>query len=114
MKTIVAGLASLVLGVSLSGSALAQEQFVPPPPQAELVPAQPAITLAAGVYPYPAGQWVYDGYGRTWSVSPWAWGPRRYGAWGGHSWRAPVWRGGRAAYPHYFGRGGYGHYGHRR
>jgi hypothetical protein len=73
-----------------------------PPPQAHWV------------YSYPTGQWVFtstygwiwvpagtateavDGtpyvylytpsYGWTWYVSPWGWGPYRYGVWVRHPW----------------------------
>ncbi len=143
MKTMLAGLKSLVLLVTLSGSALAQEEIAP-----EAQPMQPgpgpsvAPASAPGVYTYPTGRWIYTadnrwvwipagatsvaiggaphvylyapGHGWAWRVSPWGWGGYRYGAWVGHPWRSQGWRGGRGAYPHAVGRGGWGHYGHRR
>jgi hypothetical protein len=107
-----------------------QEQPVQtaPPPQAGV----------QTIYNYPTGSWVYaadrgwvwvpvgtdtnvvDGvpyaylytpaYGWTWYVSPWGWGPYRYGAWVGHPWRPVGWRGGWVAHPRVVTRIGAPHY----
>jgi hypothetical protein len=102
MKTILAGLGSLVLALSLSHSALAQEQ-VAPPEQA------PQVVVAGVPYVY-----VFTpGLGWGWSAPAWGRGGYAYRGWAGHPWRGPAWRG-RVAYPHAVGRGGYHYYGHRR
>jgi hypothetical protein len=95
------------------------------------------------VVTYPTGQWVYmsehgwvwvpndaasvdvdgvpytylytAGFGWTWYISPWGWGPYVYGAWAWHPWRPMGWRGGWVAHPHvaeHLGHGMGG--GHRR
>jgi hypothetical protein len=87
-----------------------------PPPSA----TPPGQAPPSGwVYSYPEGQWVYaanrgwiwvpagsattdvDGvpyaylyvpaYGWTWYVSPWGWGPYRYGGWVAHPWLPVGW-----------------------
>jgi len=130
---------------------------VQPAPQVEAPAPAPAV------YSYSTGQWVYGAdrvpiwvpagavsvavggvpyahlytpaYGWAWSISPWGWGPYRYGSWGhyagwgrygGWGWgrgsgRATNWHYGRGGYPRAFGhggyhaiaRGGYGHVGRR-
>lgn len=154
MNRMIAGLASLVLGLSFTPAAFAQEsppqpaqpqqyapapqqsppqqyapapqQYTPPPPQ----PAQPAAN--SWVYSYPSGQWVYSsdrgwiwvpagasatlvdgvpytylytaGSGWNWYVSPWGFGPYRFGAWARRPWYPPGWRGGWVASPRIRGR----------
>jgi hypothetical protein len=79
MKTMFAGLGSLVLGLSLSTGAFAQEEVAPPPQDAPQVqPGQPGAmpgqmapppgqAPAQGVYSYPTGQWVNTaGNGSVW------------------------------------------------
>jgi hypothetical protein len=120
-------------------------QYAPQPEPAQAV-TEPAPPPAAGrVYVYPSGQWVYTegygwvwvpagssttvvegtpytylytpSYGWTWYVSPWGWGPYRYGAWVVHPWRPVGWRGGWVAHPqvvvhlgaHPYYHGGYAH-----
>jgi hypothetical protein len=111
-------------------------------PQAAYPPNEPAPPASQWVYSYPTGQWVYtadngwvwvpaaatqnvvDGvpysylytpaYGWTWYVSPWGWGPYRYGAWVTHPWRPSGWRGGWVAHPHAVVRMGVGGHFHRR
>jgi hypothetical protein len=113
-----------------------------PPMQAAPAPEEVEAAAVPAVYSYPTGRWVYTSDARwvwvpagatsvsfrgapyaylytpslgwAWRVSPWGWGGYRYGAWVGRPWRGPAWRGGWAAHPHAVGRGGYGHYGHRR
>jgi hypothetical protein len=88
----------------------------PPPPPAGASAAEqpPPPTAAPLVNAYPTGQWVYlssygwvwvpagaastemegvpyaylytPAYGWTWYVSPWGWGPYRYGFWVRHPW----------------------------
>jgi hypothetical protein len=87
----------------------------PPPPVQDTAPSGAASSTGAPlVYSYPTGQWVYTvgqgwvwvpadatpvqnegvpyvylytpAYGWTWYVSPWGWGPYRYGAWYRHPW----------------------------
>lgn len=160
MKQMIAGLASLVLGLSVAPAALAQQapaqaqpqQSLPttPPPQesgpAQAAPQEPGPAQAAPatqpaqaaapasappaswVYSYPTGQWVYTAdrgwlwvpagttttavegvpyaymytpaFGWTWYISPWGWGPYRYGGWVAHPWHPAGWRGGWVAHPH--------------
>jgi hypothetical protein len=73
MKTMVAGLGSLVLGLGLSSTALAQEQPAPPPPPVQVQEAPPPPAPAppapqtSWVRAYPTGQWVYTSdYGWVW------------------------------------------------
>ncbi len=75
MKTMFAGLNTLVVCLSLTGIAGAQEQAPPPEvaTQAELAPSGPDLERAAyspagRVYAYPAGRWVY-------TVDRWVWVP---------------------------------------
>ncbi|MGA7123744.1 MAG: hypothetical protein WBY94_26805 [Polyangiaceae bacterium] len=75
MKRMLAGLNSLFVFLSLSGSARAQEQVAPPQgaSQAELAqsgpePEQVAFTPTARVYSSAAGRWVY-------TVDRWVWVP---------------------------------------
>jgi hypothetical protein len=108
--------------------------------QQALVEAAPPV--AQWTATYPTGQWVYaDGYGWmwipneagsvvvdqipyvylytplygwTWYISPWGFGPYRYGVWVHHPWHPVGWRGGWVAHPHvivHIG-GGYHGYGH--
>jgi hypothetical protein len=92
-------------------------QAGPPPPAP---PGGQAPPPSSGwIYSYPEGQWVYaanrgwiwvpagtattdvDGvpyaylyvpaYGWTWYVSPWGWGPYRYGGWVAHPWLPLGW-----------------------
>lgn len=103
-------------------------------------PNEQAPPEAQWEYTYPTGRWVYladqgwvwipvdadvndeDGvpyvylytplYGWTWFVSPWGWGPYRYGLWVRRPWRAWGWRGRWVAHPHsapHFRHGGGGH-----
>jgi hypothetical protein len=87
----------------------------PPPPAGASAAGQPAPPTAAPlVNAYQTGQWVYlssygwvwvpagaastemegvpyaylytPAYGWTWYVSPWGWGPYRYGFWVRHPW----------------------------
>jgi hypothetical protein len=93
----------------------AQPPPPPPPPAGASAAEQPAQPTAAPlVNAYPTGQWVYlssygwvwvpagaastemegvpyaylytPAYGWTWYVSPWGWGPYRYGFWVRHPW----------------------------
>jgi hypothetical protein len=93
----------------------AQPPPPPPPPAGASAAEQPAQPAAAPlVNAYPTGQWVYlssygwvwvpagaastemegvpyaylytPAYGWTWYVSPWGWGPYRYGFWVRHPW----------------------------
>jgi len=73
MKTILAGLGSLVLGVAMSGSAFAQEydqeEGAPPPPEAAVQAPQMQYgdaPPAQEAYSYPTGQWVYTANGYVW------------------------------------------------
>jgi len=107
----------------------------PPPPQAVAPSTTPP---SSWVYSYPTGQWVYTSdrgwvwvpagatttvvegvpyaflytpiFGWTWYVSPWGWGPYRYGAWVAHPWRPVGWRGGWTAHPRVAGRLGGAHF----
>jgi hypothetical protein len=86
------------------------------------VPNGAATTDMEGV-PY---TYLYTaGYGWTWYVSPWGWGPYHYGGWVRRPWRPYGWRGGWVAHPGvvvrlgghggYYRGGGYrGGGGHRR
>lgn len=108
-----------------------------PPPAQVAAPAAPA-PAPSWVYSYPTGQWVYTtdrgwiwvptgstttvfegvpyaylytpAYGWTWYISPWGWGPYRYGAWVGHPWHPVGWHGGWIAHPHVVVRLGGGHF----
>ena len=108
----------------------------PPPPAA--APAGQAAPSPPLVYSYPTGQWVYlasrgwvwvpagttpqemDGapyvylytpaYGWTWYLSPWGWGPYRYGIWIRHPWHPGGWHGYWVAHPHVVVRLGHGHF----
>ena len=115
MKAIFAGLGSLILGLSLSSGALAQEQIPPPQfaPQAEV--AVEVAPIGYG-YAYPYAYAPRYGWG-----APRGWDGYRYGARIEHPWHG----GGRAAYPHAISHGGgyghggghgggYGHAAHRR
>jgi hypothetical protein len=135
-----------------------QAPAVQPAPQVQAPEPAPAV------YSYPTGQWVYGAdrvpiwvpagaasvavggvpyaylytpaYGWAWCISPWGWGPYRYGSWGhyagwgryggwgwGRGWgRATNWQYGHGGYarglghggsPHAIARGGYGHVGRR-
>lgn len=125
MKAILAGLGSLILGVSLSVTALAQEQIPPPQyapqaqevegPQEPLAPvvfqaAYPYPTVAVGgvpyPYPYPYAYAPRYGWGR--SVAPRGWGGYRYDARIARPWHAQPWHDGRVAHPRAVGRGSYG------
>lgn len=162
MRKMIAGLGSLVLGLSYVPTALAQQAAPPaeaqpqpsypapgpetaPSPQAAPAGAAPAPPGGAAtapppswVYSYPTGQWVYTtdrgwiwvpagstttlvegvpyaylytpAYGWTWYISPWGWGPYRYGAWVSHPWRPVGWRGGWVAHPHVVVRLGGAHF----
>lgn len=100
----------------------------PPPPMAPTSTQDVLPPASQWTRAQPGGQWVYtadDGwiwvpndasmapiddvpyvylytatYGWTWYVSPWGWGPYRYGAWVRHPWRPAGWRGGWVARPH--------------
>jgi hypothetical protein len=111
MKAILAGLGSLILGLSLSHGALAQEQI--PPPQ--FAPqAQVEVAPVGYGYGYPYAYAPRYGWGGP--VAPRGWDGYRYGARIGHPWHGQWHGGGRAAYPHAIGHGGggYGHAAHRR
>ena len=123
MKTILAGLGSLVLGLSLSGRALAQEAMPPQPYAAQGQPIQPGPGLEQGapaptpsVYEYATGHWVYTpggaplwvpagattvavgGVPSAYRYTPsygWAWSVSPWG-WGGYrygAWAGRPWRG---------------------
>ncbi len=141
MKVTVFLLTSLAIGLSWGGSAFAQSapQPVPQGVQAAPPPGEAAPPAAQWTYSYPTGQWVYTSdngwvwvpadaaptvvegvpyaylytpaYGWTWYVSPWGWGPYRYGAWVRHPWRPYGWRGGWVAHPHVVVRLGVGWHG---
>jgi hypothetical protein len=98
---------------------------------------EPPPPASHWVYSYPQGQWVYTaeygwiwvpagaasyeaegtpyaylytpGFGWTWYISPWGWGPYHYGVWVRHPWRPAGWRGTWVAHPrivvHMGGRG---------
>jgi len=157
MSKMIAGLGSLVLGLSYVPTALAQQAAGSPPeaqpqqipaeaqpqttgpqpeqpPPTSAAPAPPPVQTAPSpapasswVYSYPTGQWVYTtdrgwiwvpsgapttvvegvpyaylytpAFGWTWYISPWGWGPYRYGAWVAHPWHPVGWRGGWVAHP---------------
>jgi hypothetical protein len=113
----------------------------PPPPNASaaVAPAPPPAQQSPLVYSYPAGQWVYlsgqgwvwvpsgaaatethgvpyvylytPAYGWTWYVSPWGWGPYRYGLWVRHPWHPAGLHGYWVAHPRVVVRlGGRGHF----
>jgi hypothetical protein len=129
MKAMLAGLGSLILGLSLSNRAIAQEQIPSPQyaPQAQEAEPGPArepmapVTVQA-VYPYPtvavgAVPYAYPyapHYGWAWPASPRRWEGYRYGPRVGYGWHAQPWHGGRVASPRGIGRGGYGRSAHRR
>lgn len=108
----------------------AQPAQPPPPPAQAAQPAPPAPPAAAQqqVYSYPTGQWIRlanqgwvwvpagaqatesegvpytylytPSYGWTWYVSPWGWGPYRYGGWLHHPWHPVGMHGYWVARPH--------------
>jgi hypothetical protein len=109
-----------------------------PEPYAEAAPPAAIDASPQLVYTYPSGQWVFmsgrgwvwipngttsadvegvpytylytPAYGWTWYVSPWGWGPYRYGVWTHHPWHPVGWHGHWVAHPHVvvrLGRGGY-------
>jgi uncharacterized membrane protein YgcG len=101
----------------------------PAPTQVQSAPPvdAPVPPASQWTYTYPTGQWVYTAdngwvwvpagaeavvdegvpytylytpaFGWTWYVSPWGWGPYRYGGWVVHPWRPFGWRGGWVAHP---------------
>jgi hypothetical protein len=107
----------------------------------QYAPAQPETPPPATQWTvtYPTGQWVYTvdygwiwipagavttavddvpytylytpAYGWTWYISPWGWGPYRYGVWVRHPWRPVGWRGPWVAHPRVVVRIGGGYHG---
>src|SRR5580692_7129265 len=121
MKTILAGLGSLVLSLSMSGRAFAQEAMPPPPQEyaAEGQQVQPGPgpeQVAPNVYEYASGRWVYTAGGApvwvpagatsvavggvpyAYLYTPsygWGWSVSPWG-WGGYrygAWAGRSWRG---------------------
>jgi hypothetical protein len=104
--------------VAQEQQAAPRPQYAAPQPQA-MPPAQVAVQ-AGGEWQYldgegwvwvPTGTAAYDvgsepyaylytpSYGWTWYVSPWGWGPYRYGYWVRHPWHPVGWHGRWVAHP---------------
>ncbi len=134
MKTMAAGLGSLLVGLCLGSSSTAFAQPDPPRILREEAPSPDT----RWVHTFATGQWVYttdDGWiwvpprttttvvdgvpyahlytpehGWSWYVSPWGYGRYHYGPWVTHTWRPNNWRGAWVAPPHVTVRIGAPHY----